>query len=371
MKYLLVITNSDNALNFRKKLIEFLKARGHSVVIIAHDEKRKSDIEALGVSFYCVKQNNRGLNPFSMLSYKKKIKSIIKTENPDVVFTFQLKPNTFGVLAAKQAGIKNVYSMVEGAGDVFANNGLKWKIIRLVVCDLYRKSFKSSKKVFFLNNDDKSEFLQRKLVQEKQCEVIPGIGVDLENFACKPVKNDRMFLMVARMLETKGIYEYCKCARIVKKKYPDAVFNYLGAEGTVKLSDIAEYIEDGSINHLGTTKDVRPYLEDSLLLLLPSSYREGMPMSIMEAEAMGRAIITTNSVGCKDTVIDGYNGFLVDKYDYENMAEKVIWCIENPEAVAQMGQNARAYAEKHFDSKKINEYIYEVINENTARVGIK
>lgn len=370
MKYLFVITHSNTALTFRKKLIEFLKDRGHSVVIIAHDEERKSDIETLGVSFYCVKQENRGLNPFSMLSYRKKIKSIIKEEKPDVVFTFQLKPNTFGVLAAKKAGAENVYSMVEGLGDVFIYNSLKWKIIRFVVCFLYKRAFNYSKKVFFLNNDDKAEFIARKLVNPEKCEAIHGIGCDLEHFSYSPLKKTSSFLMIARMLKAKGITEYCKCARIVKKQYPNAIFNILGAEGDIKVSDLKEYIDDGSINYLGTTKDVRPYIENCSLLLLPS-YREGMPMAIMEAEAMGRAIIATNTVGCKDTVIDGHNGFLVDKYDYERMAERVIWCIENPEAVEQMGQNAREYAEKYFDSKKINEKIYEVINEDTARIGIK
>ena len=184
--------------------------------------------------------------------------------------------------------------------------------------------------------------------------------MDLEKFAFKPIKNYRSFLMIARMLETKGVYEYCKCARIVKQQYPDAVFNYLGAEGTVKLCDIQEYIDDGSINYLGTTKDVRPYLEDCLLLLLPS-YREGLPMSIMEAEAAGRGVITCNNVGCRDTVIDGYNGFLVEQKDYETIAKKCIWAIENPEQVTQMGANARSFAEKEFNADKINQRVYEVV----------
>lgn len=361
MKYMLLMTISDNVINFRKGFIQFLREKGHEVVVVANDDIRKREIENFGCTFYCVKQNNRGLNPFSILSYKKRMKSIIKNEQPDVVFTFQLKPNTFGVLAAKKAGVKNVYSMVEGLGDVFIHNSLKWKLIRFVVCTLYRQAFRFSKKVFFLNNDDKAEFIERKLVKENQCEIVHGIGVDLEKFAFKPVKNDRTFLMVARMLESKGVFEYCKCARLVKQKYPDAVFNYLGAEGTVKLSDIQEYIADGSINYLGTTKDVRPYLENCLLLLLLSSYREGMPMSIMEAEAVGRAIITTDNVGCRDTVIDGYNGFLVAQKDYEAMAEKCIWAIENFGQVKEMGRNARKFAEENFDGKIINQQILRMI----------
>lgn len=362
MKVLLITTSSSGVINFRSTLIKKLISSGNEVVVVCGDDERKQEIEALGCVVYCVAMNNRSVNPFGILKYKKLTEQIIKTEQPSIVFTFQLKPNTLGVLAAKKVGVENIYSMVEGAGDVFINNGFKWKLIRAVVCSLYKKSFKYSKKVFFLNNDDKAEFIQRKLVKPEQCEVVYGIGVDLNKFAYKPIKNTRSFLMVARMLKTKGVYEYCKCARLVKQKYPDAVFNYLGAEGTVKVSDIQEYIDDGSINYLGTTTDVRPYLEDVLLLLL-SSYREGMPMSIMEAESIGRGIITSDGIGCKETVVDGYNGFIVPRGDYEKMAEKVIWCIENTAAAEKFGENARKFAEENFDQEKINDYICGVIFE--------
>lgn len=356
-KILLICGTSQTVLNFRVGLIRALQAEDIEVSVITLDSVFKKEIVALNVDFYCVEDKNRSLNPFKILSLKNKYCKIIKEVKPDIVFTFMLKPNTFGVLAAKKAGVKNIYSMVEGAGDVFINNGLKWKVIRKVVCGLYKKAFKNSKKVFFLNNDDKAEFIQRKLVKKEQCEIIHGIGVDLEKFAYKPIKNHRTFLMVARMLKTKGVYEYCKCARIVKQKYPDAVFNYLGAEGTVTLADIKEYVDDGSINYLGTTTDVRPYYEDCSMFVLLSNYREGLPMSIMEAEAVGRGIITSNGVGCRDTVVDGYNGFIISQGDYEQMAEKVIWCIEHPEEAEQMEKNARAFAEENFDQKKINEFI--------------
>lgn len=359
-KILLLCVTSQNVITFRAGLIKTLQKNGFTISVIAFDDEYKEEIDMLNVDFYCIKEKNRGMNPLKILSLKGKYKKLIQKINPDIVFTFMLKPNTFGVMAAKSAGVKNIYSMVEGAGDVFIHNSLKWKIVRFVVCRLYKKAFKSSKKVFFLNNDDKTEFIQRKLVKTEQCEVVHGIGVDLDKFSFKPIKNDRTFLMVARMLETKGVYEYCECARLVKQRYPDAVFNYLGSEGTVKLSNIQEYIDDGSINYLGTTKDVRPHLENCLLLLL-SSYREGMPMSIMEAQAVGRAVITSDNVGCRDTVIDGYNGFLVAQKDYEAMAEKCIWAIENFEQVKVLGRNARRFAEERFDSKRINRFIYETI----------
>ena len=197
-------------------------------------------------------------------------------------------------------------------------------------------------------------------MRETQCEIVHGIGVDLEKFADKPLKNHRTFLMVARMLKTKGVFEYCECARIVKRKYPDAVFNYLGAEGTVKLDDIREYIDDGSIVYLGTTDDVRPYYEDCAAYVLPS-YREGMPMSVMEAEAVGRAIIATDVNGCRDTVKIGYNGFLVPRGDASALSEKIVYCIEHSEETELFGANSRKFAEENFDQKKINEVLTEII----------
>lgn len=369
MKILLITPTSEQVVGFRKNLIEHLQKEKYDVSVLTFDDKFRNEIEDRNIDFHCIEDKNRSLNPFKILSLKKRYYKEIISISPDIVFTFMLKPNIFGVKAARKAGVKKIFSMVEGAGDVFINNGFKWKIIRAVVCRMYRSSFKHCKKVIFLNNDDKAEFIQRKLVKSEQCEVVHGIGVDLERFAYKPVKNHKAFLMVARMLKTKGVFEYCNCARLVKQKYPDAEFNYLGAEGTVKIADIQEYIDDGSINYLGTTKDVRPYLENVLLLLL-SSYREGMPMSIMEAEAVGRGIITSDGVGCKDTVIDGYNGFIVPRGDYKAMAEKVIWCIDNPTESVKLGKNARKYAEENFDQVKITKHIVKIIEgeKNAKRV---
>lgn len=365
-KILLLCASSNSVRNFRQPLIKKLQNEGFRVGVCAFDEDNKKLIEDLGVDFFCIPSYNRSLNPFHLMKQKRNYKSLIKEYQPDIVFTFVLKPNTLGVMAAHKVGVKSIFSMVEGAGDAFINNSFKWKIIRFIICRWYKKAFKRVNKVFFLNQDDRTEFISRHLVREEQCELIHGIGVDLERFEKKPIKNNRTFLMVARMLKTKGIYEYCECARLVKQKCPDAVFNYLGAESTVKIADIQQYIDDGSICYLGITKDVRPYLEECSALILPSFYREGLPMCIMEAEAVGRGIITSDNVGCRDTVIEGYNGFLVPKGEVKLMAEKVIWVIENPEVAIEMGKNSRKFAEDHFDQEKINQKIFDIIAEDTS-----
>jgi len=360
-KILLVCVTSQNVITFRRSFIEKLKEKNYEVSVVAFDREYEEEIKKLGIGFFCIEDNNRSTNPLKILSLKSRYKKVIQSVKPDIVFSFMLKPNTFGVLAAKSAGVKQIFSMVEGIGDVFVKDSLKWKIVRTVVSFLYKRSLRHSSKVFFLNPDDIEEFVSRGLVQREKCQRINGIGVDLEHFSEKPIKNLKSFIMVARMLRTKGVFEYCECARRVKKQYPDAVFSYLGGEGNVKVTDIQEYIDDGSINYLGTAKDVRPYLEDSICFVLPSYYREGLPMSIMEAEATGRCIITTDNVGCRETVKDGYNGFLLDCHDVDGLAEKCIYIIENPEQTLAMCKNSRQFAIEHFDQKEINQQIMEIL----------
>jgi len=362
MKCFLIVNKSESVLTFRRTLISHLEENGYAVTVVAQDNERETDIAKLGVPFYCVAQDNRGLNPFSILRYWHQIRRILKEEKPDVVFTFQLKANTFGVYGAKTAGVGRVFSMVEGAGDVFIKQSAMWKALRAVICLLYRVAFSQVERVIFLNKEDQAEFLKRKILKEEKSFVIPGIGVDLERFAQKPLKNGKNFLMVARLHKEKGVFEYCECARQVKAKYPEAQFDYLGPEREITVADIQSYIDDGSIRYLGAVHDVRPYLEDCTILILPS-YREGMPMSIMEAEAVGRGIITFDTIGCRDTVVDGYNGFLLKPKDVEAMVEKCCYILEHPEEAVRMGENSRRFAQERFDQNKINRMLLEIMEQ--------
>ena len=361
MKILLLCGKSTTVVWFRRTLIKELQARGCSVSVVALDDERREDIEEYGVDFYALNDSNRSTNPLKILTLASRYATLVRQISPDVVCTFMLKPNIFGTLGAKKAGVKNIYSMVEGAGDVFIYNTLKWKLIRKFVCVMYKQAFKYSKKVFFLNNDDKDEFIDRGLVCAEQCEIIPGIGVDLDRFSYTPVKNYRTFIMIARMLKTKGVMEFCEAARKVKVSYPDAIFNLIGPEGTVTQADIQEYIDDGSVNYLGQKKDVRPYIEEASVNILPS-YREGLGLVNAEAGAVGRPSITCNTIGTKETVKDGYNGFLVKVADSDEIAEKAIYFIENPDKVELMGKNSRQLVEDVFDYNVINAKICKIIN---------
>ena len=362
MKIALIVSKSYTVLTFRKKLIMALKNNDYEVIVIAQDNDKEKEIKDLGVKFYYFTQNNRSVNPFSSIKYMNYIKRILKKEKTDIVFTFQAKPNTFGAIAAKKAKVSKIYSMVEGAGDVFNYNTLKWKLIRFISCRLYKTAFKKIKKVFFLNNDDLSEFKKRKLIEDKQGIVINGIGVDLDKFKYEPILNYDSVIMVSRLVKTKGIYDYINVAKKVKSIYPNLKFEIVGPEGDISVEDISEHIKSDTICYLGMVDDVRDYLRKSFCFVLPS-YREGLPMSIMEAEAVGRPIITTNCVGCKETVKDGYNGYLVNLHDVDEMANKIIWLYESKEECNRIGMNSRKLAEELFDSNVINDKIIKIINE--------
>ena len=224
-KIVLICPKSTTVMSFRKRLIQTLNESNYDVSVIVFDSQYNKEIESFGAKVYSIDEENRSLNPLKILKLKNKIKNILCEINPDVVFTFMLKPNIFGVLAAKSAKVKKIYAMVEGAGDVFSEKTLKWKLIKQVVCFLYRLSLPKCKKVFFLNDDDSTEFVKLHLVNIKQVEMIHGIGVDLDYFNKEKIVNHNSFLMIARMLNTKGVMEYCEAAKRIKAKYPDATFN--------------------------------------------------------------------------------------------------------------------------------------------------
>jgi glycosyltransferase involved in cell wall biosynthesis len=202
----------------------------------------------------------------------------------------------------------------------------------------------------------------KKLVKEEKCEIIHGVGVDLERFTYSEVKNSNVFLMIARLLKTKGVFEYCEAARIVKQKHPEARFLLVGGESTVKKTDIQKYIDENSIEYIGQVDDVRDYIGNCTVNVLPS-YREGFGLVNAEAGAIGRMSITCDTNRTRDTVIDGYNGFLVPVKSVDSLVEKMCWSIENLDNVKKMGFNARKVVEENFDVKKINEKIMGIVED--------
>ncbi len=363
MKILLICNDSNTIINFRKDLILFLKSKSVDVFVIAGDDKRKKDIDKLGVSFYPLHFSNRSINPFKTIRLKKEIKRIISLIKPSIVFTFQIKPNIFGTLAAKECEIKKIYSMVEGLGDPFQGNSISQKIIRFIVCKLYKKAFKYSKTIFFLNNDDKNEFVTRKIISEDKTILIPSIGINVKEYNYIPIFNYNKVVMFARLIKNKGIFDFCMVAKKVSETRRDIKFELYGEESQITKDDLKYYISNGYINYLGVTNNVNKIMSDSTIIV-STSFREGFSKIILEAMACGRPVIAYNVVGNKDSVIDGKTGCLINKNDIDGFANKIIQIIDNKEMLNAMGNCAREICRKKYDSNIVNSMIFDIIIKN-------
>lgn len=361
-KITLICARTFTVVKFRKGLVEALKNENYDVSIIALDDDYKDEIIKWGVEFYSIKQNNRSINPFEKLKLINQIRNILLAIKPDKVFTFMLTPNTFGVFGGKKANINNIYSMVEGLGDVFIYDSIKWKIVRFITCVLLKKSFRNVKKVFFINEEDKNELVRRNIVDNKKCVVINGVGIDTNYFSYKPINNYNTFVLIARLMPSKGILEYCKAARIVKEDYPNTVFNLIGEEFTLTIKDIKEYIDDGTIVYKGYQEDIRPFVENCYMNILPS-YREGFGLVIAEVGAMGRASIASNTQGCKDAIIENKTGLLFENKNYIDLANKIKYALNNTEEINKMSLNAYELAKTKYNKDVINKIILNEIYE--------
>ncbi len=361
MKTILLICNKTyTVINFRKELILFLRARGYRVAVIASDEERKDAILELGVEFYCVPFDNRSTNPLSMMRTKSAIRKRINEIKPDIVFTFQIKPNTLGVLAAKKAGIRSIYAMVEGLGDPFQPHNLRGRITRRLVCIAYKRSLKHAQKVFFLNDADALEMQTMRIISSDKCVVIPGIGIDVNAYSYSPsLPKKKKVVVLSRLLKTKGILDCCAVAKRVHETRPDILFEIYGKDGDLTEKDLSRYSRD--IIYGGFTTNPEGPLLASRILLSCSYYREGFPRTILEAMSLGRVAVVSDIVGNRDAVIDGVTGFLVPERDIEGFAKKIIEIIDDDELLLKIGKQARDVCVKEYDSELINGRILDVL----------
>ncbi len=235
--------------------------------------------------------------------------------------------------------------------------------MRLVVF-LYRLALKNAEKVIFQNPDNRQVFIEKGIVPEHKTCVVNGSGVDLSHFEVKPLTQEPRFLLIARLLGDKGIREYIAAAEMVKKKYPNAYFQLVGPEDPspdgISLSELERLNVNRSVDYVGGTKDVRPYIESCNIFVLPS-YHEGLPRTVLEAMATARPILTTDVPGCRETVVNGYNGFLVEKANFVQLAEKMIWFIENQDEWQGMALASRTIVEDKFDVHKVNKALMNIM----------
>ena len=358
MKFILISPKNRTVYNFRGDLIQEIIARGYEVIVTGPDQTDVDRIEALGARFHEIPMNKTGTSVLGDLRYCKALTAFLKEEKPDATLGYTVKPCAYGAIAAKRAGVKNVTSLVTGGGYTFISTSLKARVLGLIVRTLYRIGFSKADRVIFQNPDDLNEFCEKGLVKRAKCSFVNGSGVNTDHFVPAPLPNEISFFMLSRLLKSKGVGEYLEAARIVKGKYPQAKFYLLGKYETAMQDALdREYVErfiaDGIIERFEETSDVRPYYAMCSVYVLPS-YREGTPRTVLEAMAMGRPVITTDTQGCRETVKDGVNGFLAPVKDAQAVAEKMIWFLEHPDAIETMGRESRTYALEKFDVKKVD-----------------
>lgn len=354
-KALFIVVNVDwFFLSHRLPIALAAKEKGYRVTIVSKDTGKREEIEALGLRFINVEFERSGANPLHELRCIKILYKIYKLEKPDIIHHVTLKASLLGCLAAKLSGIKRIVNAISGFGYNFTDErtGIKQRIIRTMM----NMAFKSKKFHFiFQNPDDINQFMKFNFVSESQIHLIKGSGVDLNKFTYeKPISKEKVqVILPARMLYDKGIIEFIQAAKKIKDKVVDkAEFVLVGDCDTINLSgikeeDIKREIDVPFLNWIGFKKDIFSVIKNSDIVVLPS-YREGLPKSLIEACAVGRPIVTTDVEGCRECVIEGYNGYLVPAKNIETLSEKMEDLINDPEKRTRMGLNGRILAEKNF-----------------------
>lgn len=357
----------ESLLNFRGNLIKDFVAAGHDVIAMADfaDGSVISEVEALGARFRSFPVQRNGMNPLRDTATFQALCNAFSELRPDVVLSYTIKPVVWGGLALRGFPQTRFYALVTGLGFAFQGGGIVRGALTQLVTWLYRTSLRRASRVIFQNTDNQNEFISRRIVQPGSCAVVNGSGVDLFRFvASPPPSGEIVFLLIARLLGEKGLREYAQAARMVKVRFPTAVFRLVGPPDPsldgIPLSIVREWQDQGFIDFLGEVKDVRPHLMDCHVYVLPS-YHEGMPRTVLEAMAVGRPILTTDVPGCRETVNSGENGFLVPKADAEALAERMIWFIEHRGELERMGQKSRQMAEERFDVHKVNRQLIQIM----------
>lgn len=371
MKILLIGNQSSTIILFRKKLIEQLVSRGVQVHVLVMDNDRGNfqQISTFGAIPEQYKFSRSGMNPVSDLVNTIALSKKIRHINPEVVFCFFPKPVIFGTLAAKFAGVKNVYNLLEGLGFCYTahlkKESFKKQVLRAIQTFLYKLTLPRAKKVLFLNRDDYQDLVLENNIKISESEVIGGIGVDLKDYSYnKPDTTIIHFGMVSRLLVEKGVREFVQAAKIVKSKFPDVKFSIAGAiddnPGGITREQLNVWKQEGHVEFLGQISDVKSYLSELSVFVLPS-YREGIPRSTQEAMSIGRAIITTDVPGCRETIIHGLNGLMVPPWNVEALASAMTSLIADPDQIVSMGMESRRMAEEKFDDNAATEKLINIL----------
>lgn len=359
--FLLVASYPDSILGFRGPLIRALLASGLDVHVVAPGLYRgapvRSSLETLGVKVHDIAMSRTGANPISDLRTVFHLFCLARKIRPAAMLGYTIKPTVYGTLAGWLSGVPRRYALITGLG--YAFTGSRSGVVARVVRWLYRVSLARACKVFFQNSDDRALLIQSEILSSAApTVVVNGSGVDVAEFGEHVFpKTASSFLMIGRLLGDKGVREYAEAARRVRALHPEVRFCLAGwideNPDAICQSELDAWVLQGSVDFCGKLADVRPALARSTVYVLPS-YREGTPRTVLEAMAMGRPIITTDAPGCRETVIDGDNGFLVPVQSVDALVEAMLKFIEDPTLASRMGKRSRQIAEEKYDVHKVN-----------------
>lgn len=344
-----------NITNFRAGLVRGLQEAGYSPVVLAPaDRGGEARLEELGIDLIPLELDRSGLNPLADLMLLLRCRRALKRIRPTAFLGFTAKPNIYGAIAASSLRIP-VIANVSGLGTAFMRRGLLQRIVSL----LYRRAFRRASTVFFHNPDDRRLFLDRGIVREVQARLLPGSGIDLDRFAPAPLPSGApIFLLIARLLGDKGIREYVAAARMLRPHLSGARFQLLGGidEGnrtSIDRPELEAWREEGVIEYMGETTDVRPFIREANAVVLPS-YSEGLPRSLLEGGAMGRPLVATDVPGCRELVVEDVNGFLCEVRNPGSLADAMRRLADLPdERRAAMGAESRRKVQEGFSEKVV------------------
>jgi glycosyltransferase involved in cell wall biosynthesis len=375
MKVIIIGALPESLINFRGELLFSLAKKKLSIVAMASSSAENISLgidnvlsmlkkNKIAYKSYPVQRN--GVNLVSDLYTWKVLRNEFKLQQPDIILAYTIKPIIWGGLASRVSPKTHFYALVTGLGFAFQGKTWKRRILTRLITLLYKASLKNTKKVIFQNPDNLQEFISRNIVPKEKCELVNGSGVDIEKFSFTPSPQVKpiIFLTIGRLLGEKGFREYAQAAKLVKKQYPEVIFQLLGPEDPspdgLSIKEVDLWQKNEIIDYLGSTSDVLPYLQGCHIYVLPS-YHEGMPRTVLEAMAIGRPILTTDVPGCRETVINGENGYLVPKSNAKALAERMIWFIENSDQWERMGNRSRQFAEEKYDVHKVNAKLMEIM----------
>lgn len=345
---------------FRGPLLDEMIRRGWRVVAAAGDDDPETvaELAERGIDFVRLPLRRTGMNPIVDLVTLRALVSVMRRVKPDIFLGYTIKPAVYGLIAARIAGTRRRVVMLEGLGYAFtAGRGIKRAVARLVATASLRLSLPFAHRAIFLNGDDRDWFVRRGLVTAQRTALVSGAGVDLDYFAPAPFPLQPLtFLMIARLLRDKGLYEYADAARLVRRHRPDTRFLLVGPLDTnpasVRREDLEDWVREGIIEYRGEVRDVRPAIAECHVYVLPS-YREGLPRTVVEAMAMGRPIIVTDVPGCRDTVVDGVNGLLIPPRDSLALAAACERMIDDRDFMHRAGARSLEMCRQQFEADSL------------------